>query len=704
MAAPVRRFLLVPVLVPLALAASGAGSAFAFWEVARPLGPKAVFVLEQGGIRTATVEAARREGLLVVDLSDEWAPFIFSNGDGDGKRSKPNPYRKTFVTLANDRATPEELFLESPAGQAAVVSTVPAALRSQEPGTWSPDEQHALERARRTVVTERSPSFLEVYGIPPTLSVLARRVARDAAKTCYGSIDSGALRALDAEIGFQSREQARVEYEQAVGDAAWVSEGLAALGENAGEWAPEAATAKLRAEDAGIDLARLDRYQRGQKRLLAVRAVQDRLVCEGLLSPERFTPGAFDLATHLALAEFERENAIFGWGFVSGETKEALLRSPSELHLDTLHRILAERVADAAGIVEDGSASKGAEAASYVDEAGRTQPVPNLIGEFVAALASAMQITTPDDMAAFLRGFADGGFARFAVAFRPPPLPPYYAPVMDLTAEIDRGDVWYDPPLDARGKPRAQARQRYPSFTLFVSWRGQKIPLVRWRTTIGSWRSELGADGHVYLRYKNSDVGPRIWKNIVAAPVWVPPDGTPAKDLLIKKVFDRRRGAVDVVNTELMGPGFASAYGLVMAIHLKKLENGGLFDNQIRTHGSVDYTSIARRFSHGCHRLVNNRAVRLFDFVLRHRKFVRLGNRAVDGAKRRFSYRGHRYEYALTTRGYYFDLRPPLPVNVLEGRLLGAATQPIRQYVRKPGIDYGPLTADGVEMQPVVGP
>jgi hypothetical protein len=174
---------------------------------------------------------------------------------------------------------------------------------------------------------------------------------------------------------------------------------------------------------------------------------------------------------------------------------------------------------------------------------------------------------------------------------------------------------------------------------------------------------------------------------------------------LTKKVFDRKQGAVDVVNTEVMGPGFASAYGLVMAIHLKKLEDGGLFDNQIRTHGSVDYTSIARRFSHGCHRLVNNRAVRLFDFVLRHRKFARLGNHALGGAKRRFSYRGRRYEYVLTTRGYYFDLRPPLPVTVLEGRVLGAAAEPIKQYVRKPGVNYAPLPPDSpVEMQPVVGP
>ena len=52
-----------------------------------------------------------------------------------------------------------------------------------------------------------------------------------------------------------------------------------------------------------------------------------------------------------------------------------------------------------------------------------------------------------------------------------------------------------------------------------------------------------------------------------------------------------------MVNTDIMGPGFQSAYGLVLAIHLDARRGG--FDNQIRTHGSDDYTSIARRFSRG---------------------------------------------------------------------------------------------------------
>ena len=142
--------------------------------------------------------------------------------------------------------------------------------------------------------------------------------------------------------------------------------------------------------------------------------------------------------------------------------------------------------------------------------------VPNLIEDHVTALLASLHVATAADMAAFLRQHGPTGLATLRIAFRAPALPPYYGPRMDLSVEIDRGDVWYDFPFDARGRPIEQRREHFPHLTLFVRWRGQKIPLCRWRTTIGSWRSELHADGQVYYKYKNSDVGPRVWKNIVA--------------------------------------------------------------------------------------------------------------------------------------------------------------------------------------------
>jgi len=424
-----------------------------------------------------------------------------------------------------------------------------------------------------------------------------------------------------------------------------------------------------------------------------VRAMQARMLCEGLLSARsRYTPGTYDLPSHEALATWERKHDIFGWGFVGGETLGMLLRPTRALSLEAFKRVLAERLADAAGIVEDGSVSliKRKTPITWRDSAGVARPVPNLIDDHVAALLAAIGVATPEDMIAFLRAHKDA-LPGLHVAFKAPPLPEYYQPDegsthMLLSVQIDRGDIWYDLPFDAKGKPIVQRRDHYPHLTLSVDWHGQKIPLARWRTTIGSWRSEMHADGNVYMKYKNSDIGPRIWKTIVATPVWIPPDGTPAKDLLTTKVLDRKVGPETIVNTGVMGPGYQSAYGLVMGIHVDPKRGG--FDNQIRTHGSVDYTSIARRFSHGCHRLVNNRAVRLFDFVLRHRPFKRVGNVPLN-LKKRFEVDGEVYRYAIKTRGYYYELPEPIQVNVLEGKIMGEVKKPITAYVRKPGVDYG---------------
>ena len=623
--------------------------------------------------KKVTIAEARAAGLLDVDLGDAWAPFIFQDTSGDVQKDppKPNAYRETFVALAADRVN--------------------------EDGQPMRAGEH---------------NFLEVFGIPPTLTVLAARLEADvnaAREACYDRVDRPGLEAWTGNIGYLDRDRSKRDYLEALRDADWVRKeiearaaaaadggaGAEAGAAGAGGPAPsrEQVLEALRADPKAR--GRVDRFVRGQARLRAVRAAQARLLCEGLLGPRsRFVDGQYDLPTHEALATWERENDIFGWGMLGGETLGALLEPTRALLLDDFRRGVAERLADAAGIVEDGSINQARRKnpPTYRDARGVPHVVPDLIGDHVRALLAAIGVATPEDLVAFLRAHG-AGLATLHVAFKPPALPDYYAAdPMALSVEIDRGDVWYDVPFDARGRPIVQRRDHYPHLTLFTHWHGQKIPLCWWRTTIGSWRSEVHADGHVYMKYKNSDVGPRVWKNIVAAPVWVPPDGTPSKDLLARKVLDRNVGPVTVVNTDVMGPGFQSAYGLVLAIHVDPRRGG--FDNQIRTHGSDDYTSIARRFSHGCHRLVNNRAVRMYDFVLRHRRFTRQGNMPLS-LKKRLEVDGQVYRYELKTRGYYYELDEPVPVNVLEGRVMGAVKQPITAYVRKPGVDYSDVPSDG---------
>ena len=610
------------------------------------------YVYEKGVARRDTIAAARAAGLLDVDLGDGWAPFILQ--DGDGNDAKPNAYRDTFIGLANDK-------LDADGDEA-------------RPG------EH---------------NYLEVFGIPPSLSVLAARVEADTAparEACVDAVDRAGLEQWTGDVIYLDRDRARRDFDQAQGDGVWIDKSIAAMDVDI-PLTREKAIETLRADPKMR--GRVDRYTRGQARLRAVNAMQARMLCEGLLTPRsRYTPGTYDLPSHEALAMWERKHDIFGWGFLGGETLGMLLRPTRALSLEAFRRVLAERVADAAGIVEDGSinALRKKNPPTWRDSAGQTHPVPNLIEDHVNALLAAIGVATPEEMIAFLRAHKDA-LPGLHVAFKAPPLPEYYQPEdgashMDVSVVIDRGDIWYDFPFDARGKPIIQRRDHYPHLTMFLDWHGQKIPLVKWRTTIGSWRSEVHEDGKVYFKYKNSDIGPRVWKTIVATPVWIPPDGTPNKDLLTTKVLDRKVGPVTIVNTGVMGPGYQSAYGLVMGIHVDPKRGG--FDNQIRTHGSVDYTSIARRFSHGCHRLVNNRAVRLFDFVLRHREFRRVGNVPLN-LKKFFEVDGEKYRYHLTTRGYYYELPEPIKVEVLEGKIMGDVKKPVTAYVRKPGVDYGDL-------------
>jgi hypothetical protein len=42
----------------------------------------------------------------------------------------------------------------------------------------------------------------------------------------------------------------------------------------------------------------------------------------------------------------------------------------------------------------------------------------------------------------------------------------------------------------------------------------------------------------------------------------------------------------------------------------------------------------------------------------------------------------------LPSRGFYYELDPPLPIEVLEGRIKGQLQKPIAGYVPKPGVKY----------------
>jgi hypothetical protein len=145
-----------------------------------------------------------------------------------------------------------------------------------------------------------------------------------------------------------------------------------------------------------------------------------------------------------------------------------------------------------------------------------------------------------------------------------------------------------------------------------------------------------------------------------------------------------------------MGPWYASAYGLVAAFHMRQVQkkNGEFvyFDNGIRSHGSVDYNSILRRFSHGCHRLYNHLAIRLFDFVLKHKPFVRAGQMEAGYSKKVLineDGQEETYTINLDSKGYKYELKNPVPITVLAGNIRGKQRVPIEIYMPKPEEEYG---------------
>jgi hypothetical protein len=258
------------------------------------------------------------------------------------------------------------------------------------------------------------------------------------------------------------------------------------------------------------------------------------------------------------------------------------------------------------------------------------------------------------------------------VAVRLPPLPAYHLPHMELRVEIDRGEVWFSPPVQAGGRARPRPVRRRPTLTLYARDAAGEIALVRWPTTIGGWKTQQRRDGSLALSYKESRVGAALWRDLLALPTWHPPPGIPVRKLLV-----RTRGGW-APKRESIGPGYRAAYGLVALVHHEPIAVAGapdappfLADRRIRTHGSPSYRSIVRGESHGCHRLYNHLVVRLSGFLVRHRQHVRHG--LVPSSYRRvLAFEGREIPLETAHRGYRFELAPPVPVTVLEGEVRGS--------------------------------
>lgn len=599
---------------------------------------------------------ANLHGHLVIDLGEAWTPYLFTEGARPDGKEAPNTFRPTYLALA----------------------------RGEYPDDWNG------ERAR-------DDKYLELYGIMPTLTLIRDRFRKTAQLNCASALDYSPFQEFRGTVAYISNPAAKKFAEDFAVNRAQVQRVMREQGVDT----PEAIdAAKL---DEPRDKDRLKRYLKAAPAHAQVVAAQRRLECEGYTKGRgRIISGALDWATHMALADFERRHRIYSWGMLGKDTVAHLRMTPMETERETVVRVLTERAIHAAGVIEDGSTGVLPDGTprTFRGADGQAHPIPNLVEDLRQRIIAAFGLQTPESTLAWLDSLGELAASEHRyVAIEGPTLPEYYDGDMVLTLEYDRGDVWYEFPFDDGGKQLAQPVERRPRVTLFTRYLDQKIPIAKFGTTIGGWRSEK-VDDVVMWKYKESPVGPRVWKQIVAGPVWLPPDGTPIKDLLRKNRKRKPDEPEYEINRAEIGPGYASAYGLVAAYHRKFLEraDGSIAlgqDEGIRTHGSVDYMSIMQRHSHGCHRLHNHIAVRLMSFVLAHRPHQRLGQQPLAW-KKDYEYEEETYPLELKQGGYVFELDKPLHVEVLEGRVRGQVKEPMDFVIPKFDPDAGAyLLPDG---------
>lgn len=614
---------------------------------------------------------AADQGYLVLDLGESFTPYLLTEATSEDGTVLTNSYRETYLALA----------------------------RGEFP------KDHHGERARED-------KYLELYGILPTLSVLRDRLRKTATLKCAETLDLQPLIDFDGVVTYRSNPAAR----RFVRDYRGLANQVSAMVRRQGV---ESAAALNRGQLDRREQGVLDRFLAKDPAYQAIIALQDRLECEGFYRGRgKYLRGGLDWVTHEALAEFERKHRVYSWGYIGRDSQEVLRLSPLESGRRAVLRVLTERAILASGVIEDGSvpSKRNGEPATYQGSDGAEHPIPNFEREMQERVVEAFGLHTPESTLAFLEGLGQlEPDAKVRVAIPGLELPEYYSADMDLTLVYDRGDVWYDFPFDENGKSVPQPVRRRPRITLYTQYKGKRIPLARFGTTIGGWRpekvileepTEEEPEGlkAVMWKYKDSPIGKRVWKQIVAAPVWLPPATTPDRALLHRRSRVRRGESRYEVDYHETGPSYASAYGLVAAYHRQYKTDGEggyriLQDEGIRTHGSVDYMSIMRRHSHGCHRLHNHIAVRLMSFVLKHRPHQVIGQQPISYL-REIVHEEETFEMEINKGGYVFELDTPLEIEVLEGRIRGERQEPFEMAIPKYDEDVGAyLTADGRAVQ-----
>ena len=370
--------------------------------------------LSAGGERWWTPTPARARGLTVVDLSDDWAPSVLAPANpyravytgarlGSRRRRRPAARRPASGTTSSSTASRRRCRCCAAASSRTARGTAP---RPSTPTSCSP--------STRSGPGARAPSRRS------SASTARAGCGCEAARAAAGAPDLEALAERDARTARTSRS-----------------------------------TCASRPSGS------------------AFAEVEKRLVCEGLLDPRKHKPGAYDTAMRTAMLDFQQKHAVIDQADIKRATLEALARPPLDNDFLALRRVLTERACTPAASSRTGQrratlATSDPAYPTYLGADGARHRVPDLATAAARRDARAASASRPPPTRSrSSAAIPPRTFAGSRSRSRLPPPPEYYGPAMELSAEIDRGDVWYELPVRRRracaSRSRASASRPSPS-------------------------------------------------------------------------------------------------------------------------------------------------------------------------------------------------------------------------------------------------
>ncbi|HEX6245094.1 MAG TPA: peptidoglycan-binding protein, partial [Polyangiales bacterium] len=291
-----------------------------------------------------------------LDLGEGWTPILFSDGQAADGKPLPHSFGPTYHALARGEFKKDDPF---------------------------------YDRARED-------KYLELYGIMPTLSVLRTRLHWAEKLECVKTLDLSAIESFNGVVAYTSPEEAKRTRERYLVARKYVERFLAEQQVSD----PSLLNYELLKDG---ERAQVKYYLRNHDDYEAIKAAQDRLACEGYFKGKgRWQKGAFDWATHEALAEFERRHRVYSWGAMGPDTLTALRMDTAKVEHETVVRVLTERALHAFGALEDGSAVKGDKPVTFTGADGKLHEVPNLEDELRKSVVQAFGLHDPASTAAFL--------------------------------------------------------------------------------------------------------------------------------------------------------------------------------------------------------------------------------------------------------------------------------------------------------------